>query len=156
VLNDTLNVPSALAPISTLLLGAARDLLVAQGAFPPFGAVRHNDGRLALSATYLHSTTATPELHFRTLVDGLRAQRSALRAVGICSDIRATPPCPAEATGAVQLNIEASDGLTVEAVVPYSLVQPGNVVFFPAFIRPATPIIFTSKRRWWPLWGAAT
>ena len=156
MLDDTPNVPSALAPIQVFLLGAARDLLVAQGAFPPFGAVQHRDGHLALSATHLHSTTATPELHFSTLVDGLRAQRSELRALGICSDIRATAPCPAEATGAVQINLEASDGVTVEAVVPYSLVQPGNVFFFRAFVRPATPFVFTAKRRWWLPWGAAT
>jgi hypothetical protein len=143
----------ARSAVKELLVGAAQQFLRDQAAFPPFGAAMGRDGKLALVATHLHAQSGvTPRQHFDTLIQGFTAQRNSLRAFGICSEVNLPPSCPSESTGAIQLNIESSDGAAEVFLQPFAI--DTSLRFLEGVSEPSVALVFRPRRRWWWPWPA--
>ncbi len=141
------------AAVKDLLVGAAKEFLENDGSYPPFGASMNLEGELAIVGTYLHSQVGISPLdHVDTLLQGFVAQRGGLRAFGICSDVNPLSGGSSEATGAIQVNVESSDG--VAEVFRQSFVIAESFCLLEGVSEESVPLVFLPRRKWWWPWSA--
>jgi hypothetical protein len=95
---------------------------------------------------------ATPHQHFDTLIQAFTIQRKELRAFGICSDVRPSSSCPPESTGAIQVNLESSDGVAEVCLQPF--VVGDSLRLLARHQEASTRLVFRARRNWWWPWGA--
>jgi len=140
------DLPAAREAIRTFLAEGAAGLLRKSGSFAPFAAVRDRHGQMSLVATYLHADDSTPaEQHFALLLQILGAERKRYDALGICSDVNSPADVP-DAHGAIQVNVESSDGVAEMFVQPYAL--DADLRLLAPRLETGEPLIY---RRWrWP------
>jgi hypothetical protein len=119
-----------------VLLPFAQEMLAKRGDFLPFGASMGNDGEIAMAAASV-SDPETPERLLGALEDGLRtrASASAIRAAGVCVDVRVRHPDSDQVTDAIQARLEhassaANDRLRRAAPDPRDARRSGSAPGF--------------------------
>jgi hypothetical protein len=100
------------------LLNAAlpfgQEMLEKHGEFFPYGMALSDDGEARMVAGYTGDEHPPSLEVLALLVDGLREQRDALRAVAIVSDLRTTE------SDAIRVEIEHREGASMAVLLPYS------------------------------------
>jgi len=103
------------------LLSFAQQLLAKQGTFFPFGASMQTDGEIAMAAGYTGDLRPEPVEIIELLVQGFleEAATGAIRAAGICIDMRVVPPGGTDKTDAICAQLEHLEGDCVDVYLPY-------------------------------------
>jgi len=110
-----------------------------EGEFIPFGVSMATDGRVAMVAgdvgsEHPRSTDLISLLQsalLRLLCDG------AIRAAGICLDVRVVPPGQEEKSDAIAVRLAHASGEALEVLVPYAGSVDAGFSFGPSFATPA-------------------
>ena len=125
------------------LLGFAQQMLAKHGEFFPFGATVAANGRITLAAADSGGDEQPePAALIEVLVAGFREQAvsGAIRAAGVCLDVRVVPPDETEASDAVCVQLEHAGGECLDLYLPYSTV--GGLEFGETFRVPRAARIF--------------
>jgi hypothetical protein len=103
------------------LLSFAQQMLAKQGTFFPFGASMRSDGEIAMAAGYTGDLRLEPVEIIDLLVQAFREESAigAIRAVGICVDMRFVPPNGSEKTDAICAQLEHVEGACIDVFLPY-------------------------------------
>ena len=122
------------------LLGFAQQMLAKHGEFYPFGATIASGGRITLAAADSGGDEQPePAVLIEVLVAGFREQAAsgAIRAAGVCLDVRVVPPNDPETSNAICVQLEHAGGECVDLYLPYRTDEVG---------RPQYGEIFTVSR----------
>jgi hypothetical protein len=125
------------------LVEFARKMLVARGAFYPFGAEVAADGRVQMVTADLDEAQPAPTAVLAALLERLADDAAAgeIRAAGTCIDVRLeTAP-----SDAIRVDVEHADGGPVRVFLPYVVEAPGRVVFGELLAEPGRPIVFHAE-----------
>src|SRR5262245_56565240 len=94
----------------------AQQMLAKRGAFFPFGITMKSDGTVGMVAGHTGGHDAAPIAIIDLLVKGFQqeAQTRAIRAAGVCIDMRVVPPGASEKTDAICAQLEHAEGQCVD------------------------------------------
>src|SRR5262245_13385837 len=103
------------------LLSFAQQMLAKQGTFFPFGASMRSDGEIAMAAGYIDERGSELVEIIDLIVQGFQQEAAivAIRAAGICIDMRIVPPGGTEKTDAICVQLEHGEGDCVDVYLPY-------------------------------------
>ncbi len=130
-----------------ILLSFAQQRLSKHGPFYPFGASLKQDGTASLAEGYSGNDNPDSSDLISLLESGFRreATEGQIKAVGICADIRITPPGRSEKIDAVRATLEHVTGEAVEVYLPYHKGVFGKVKYGELFASKGTPRIFSES-----------
>jgi hypothetical protein len=125
------------------LLGFAKTMLVARGAFYPFAAVTTVDGRVQMVTAEIDEPSPEPGAVVAALEDRLRRDAAAggIRGAGVCVDVR-LEPAGAPASDAIRIEVEHAGAEPVRVFLPYVVEAPGRVVFGEIVAEPGRASVF--------------
>jgi hypothetical protein len=125
------------------LVGFAKKMLVARGAFYPFGAEVASDGRVQMVTAELDDAQPSPEDVVSALHGRLRRDADAgeARAAGTCVDVRLEPR-DRPPSDAIRVDVEHADADPVRVFLPYVVELPGRVVFGELVAEPGRRNVF--------------
>jgi hypothetical protein len=122
----------------------AQGMLAKHGAFFPFGASLKSDGEVVLAAGDAGETHPESVAFVELLVDGFRkaASSHAIRAAGVCLDVRVVPPNTSKKMDAICARLEHAEGQCVDVYLPYEKNWLGRLKFGGIFSAPGEARIF--------------
>lgn len=121
--NATQEAQDDLDRLVTLVLGFADRMLRENGDFYPFGATVSVAGQVVMLAGMPDDSERPSSASvIAVIVDSARSRRNALRAIAICSDVRAND------SDAVRVGLEHRDGHALAVYVPYKTKRFGRGV----------------------------
>jgi hypothetical protein len=122
------------------LVGFAKTMLVARGAFYPVGAEVAADGRVQMVTADLDDAEPPPGAVLGALHERLRGDAAAgeIRAAGTCVDVR-LEDAPSDA---VRVDLEHAEAAPVRVFLPYVVEAPGRVVFGELLAEPGHAVVF--------------
>ena len=126
------------------LVEFAKLMLREQGEFFPFGAGMTDEGEMtSLGADAGHRRPTSSEL-IALLHSHLVEQASAgaIKASGICMDVRIQPPDSDTKSDAICVELEHRAGETVHVFLPYVISGSGEVSYGEIFATPGERVIF--------------
>ena len=128
------------------LLGFAKTMLVARGAFYPFGAEVTLDGPVQMVTADLDERSPEPDAVVAALDDRLRRDAAAgvIRGAGVCVDVR-LEPADGRASDAIRVEIEHVGAEAVRVFLPYVVEAPGRVVFGELLAEPGRGRVFSGR-----------
>lgn len=129
-----------------VLLPFAQQMLAKHGEFYPFGATIDTSGKLALAASYTGSEKPESQECIDMLSGGFRreAEQGAIRACGICYDVRTIPPGQTEKVDAVCISFEHNSGEAVKVLLPYRKGVKGGIKYGELFACKGQKSVFGS------------
>jgi hypothetical protein len=122
-------------------------MLAKQRTFYPFGASMRSDGEIAMAAGYLGEDSPEPVAIIDLLVQGFQeeAAAGAIRAAGICIDMRVVPPGGTEKTDAICAQLEHAEGDCVDVYLPYKKGWLGRFKFGQIFAASRDARVFATR-----------
>jgi hypothetical protein len=138
--------PDLDALLNPLLTFAQQQVSRRKGFFP-FGARMSSAGEISLVAGDIGNEQPDPTELITFLVDVFRreAAEGAIRAVGICVDMRVTPPGSSEKTDAVCAQLEHISGECGDVYLPYRKGFLGRIKWGQLFAVTADGRVFGSR-----------
>jgi len=129
------------------LLSFAQQMLAKQETFLPFGASMRSDGEIAMAAGYIGEGRSEPVEIIDLLVQGFWAEASAdaIRAAGICIDMRVVPPGGTEKTDAICAQLEHAEGDCIDVYLPYKKGWLGRLKFGQIFAVSRDSRVFATR-----------
>jgi len=131
------------------LLSFAQQMLAKQGTFFPFGASMRSDGKIAMAAGYTGASRLEPVAIIDLLLQGFQSEAAtgAIRAAGICIDMRVVPPGGTEKTDAICAQLEHVEGDCVDVYLPYKKGWLGHFKFGQTFAVSRDARVFATRRQ---------
>ncbi|MFH1438445.1 MAG: hypothetical protein ABIJ56_22240 [Pseudomonadota bacterium] len=129
-----------------VLIALAQDLLAEHGEFIPFGASMSTDGEVNAAMAETGEEHPCSQEVFDVLTDGFRkaADEGAIRAAGICLDVRTTPPGAVVEVDAICTRLEHEGGEVVDAFLPYHRDEAGEITYGKLFAAAGERSVFGS------------
>jgi hypothetical protein len=129
------------------LLPFAQQMLAKNGEFYPFGATIDTSGKPALAASDTGSEQPESEECIDLLSVGFReqAKQGAIRACGICYDVRTIPPGQTEKVDAICIAFEHNSGEAIHVMVPYRKGLIGRIKYGELFACKGEKTIFGNE-----------
>jgi hypothetical protein len=129
------------------LLSFAQQMLAKQGTFLPFGVSMRSDGEIAMAAGYIGDSRPEPVAIIDLLVQGFQqeAATGAIRAAGICIDMRIVPPGGTDKTDAICAQLEHAEGNCVDVYLPYKKRWLGRFKFGQIFAVSRDQRVFATR-----------
>ncbi len=127
-----------------MLLPFAQQMLAKHGEFYPFGATIDINGKPALAASDTGSEKPESQECIDLLSGGFRkqAEQGAIRACGICYDVRTIPPGQTEKVDAICMAFEHNSGEAVNVLLPYRKGLTGRIKYGELFACKGQKTIF--------------
>jgi hypothetical protein len=130
--------------LMNVLIPSAQRTLSKARHFHPLAASMTIEGKIKMAMGYTGDEDPTPDDQIALLTAGLQEDVGAglLRAVGICYDVRITPPGATQETDAICVRLEHSDGEAAAIYVPYKKGWLSKVEYADLFGTKHVPTIF--------------
>jgi hypothetical protein len=120
-----------LEELMNALIPFAQHMLAEAGEFYPFGATMGQDGEVEQVGAGGEDEHPESQELIELLTESFRqeAAEGALRAAGICFDVRVTPPGSKKRSDAICCQLEHADGDALEVFIPYGKDGDGEVAY---------------------------
>ena len=128
------------------LLPFAEDMLAKHGEFYPYGATLGTDGEVSQIAGHTGDDRPLSQPLIELMMQGCRQQAAAgaIKAAGICCDIRTIPPGQKDKTDAICVSLEHQSGEAVDVILPYKKGWFGKMTYGDLFAVKRQRTIFPS------------
>jgi hypothetical protein len=128
------------------LLPFAKQMLSQEGEFYPYGGVLRPSGDIVHISASIEGndhpdSQSLIEILTRKLKDS--AQSGEAKATGMVFDVRITCPGEVGKSDAIQISLNHSGGFSADVFFPYSIEEPGKVVFKATFAQKGIGAMFT-------------
>jgi hypothetical protein len=113
------------------LLPLARTMLAKHGEFYPYGSAMKANGEIVAVAAYDGDETPPSQPLIDILCREFRdqAREGAIRAAGVCYDVRTIPPGQGEKTDAICCDLEHCSGQSIATFLPYKKGSSGEIIY---------------------------
>lgn len=133
-----------LEELMNMLVPFAQQMLGKSGEYYPFGASMRPDGQVVQNAAHTGNEHPPSQELIDMLIGVFRHEAAAgqLRAMGICYDVRITPPGSTEKSDAICVQLEHMDGEAIKIYVPDKKGWFGKVKYADLFASKGQQDIF--------------